>query len=300
MKRSLAASAASRAMKSISLYLNLPRATPPNAITPFMSPARASRSCVAFCACLHLYSALPHRPISRLWARSAVRFPSFATPPRSLKPSTWWRTTAAGTRLSNNSPVSAEPCAEVTSRRADASVVREQGIVGLRHLKRATATWKLEDGFDLLEPGLKRSFKRGTVALKTAQEHPSADNFHALRKRVKDRWYQVRVLEGIWPHPSLSPEKALGDLQEDLGDDHNLEVLRASIPADSAALLELVDILQKNLREKSLAAATALYNRKPREFVAELKSLWDEWRPPLPAPKTVKSAGSATRTAAIA
>jgi len=190
--------------------------------------------------------------------------------------------------------------AEVTSRRADASVVREQGIVGLRHLKRATATWKLEDGFDLLEPGLKRSFKRGTVALKTAQEHPSADNFHALRKRVKDRWYQVRVLEGIWPHPSLSPEKALGDLQEDLGDDHNLEVLRASIPADSAALLELVDILQKNLREKSLAAATALYNRKPREFVAELKSLWDEWRPPLPAPKTVKSAGSATRTAAIA
>jgi len=192
--------------------------------------------------------------------------------------------------------------AEVTSRRADARIVLEQGIIGLRHLKRATATWKLEDGFALIEPGLKRSYRRGKDALKLVRGEPTAVNFHNLRKRVKDRWYQVRVLEGIWPHPAHSPEKALRDLQEDLGDDHNLEVLRAFIPADFAALLELVDSMHKDLREKSLAVAGSLYERKPREFVDELQLLWDEWRPEaMPAPKRAKPATSRpVRAASVA
>jgi CHAD domain-containing protein len=194
--------------------------------------------------------------------------------------------------------------AEQTCERSDLRIVLEQGIVGLRHLKRGTATWKFGEGFAVIEPGLEKTFRRGRRALKLVREAPAAESFHDLRKRVKDRWYQVRILEGLWPHPAQSPEKPLRDLQEDLGDDHNLEVLRASVPADSSALLEMVDAMQKGLRQRSLAAALLLYDRKPRDFMLELKSLWAEWHPApsseLPSPKRAKAATSAPSRASSA
>jgi len=186
----------------------------------------------------------------------------------------------------------------------DLRSVLDQGIIGLRQLKRGVVSWKLGDGFDAIAPGLKKSFRRGRNALKLARAEQTAENFHNLRKRVKDRWYQARILEGLWPNPSQSPERALRDLQEDLGDDHNLEVLRATVPAESVALREFVDTLQKHLREKSLGAAAPLYECKPREFVESLQALWNEWQPAArsaqPSPRGVKSATAKTRAAAIA
>jgi CHAD domain-containing protein len=190
--------------------------------------------------------------------------------------------------------------AEKTCQRSDLRIVLEQGIVGLRHLKRSTATWKLNDGFEVIEPGLRKSFRRGRKALKLACEKPTAENFHDLRKRVKDRWYQVRILEGLWPTPGQSPEKILRDLQEDLGDDHNLDVLRALIPAESVALREMVETMQTGLRQKAIAVATAIYHCKPRDYAQELKHFWEGWYPPMPAPKRMKSAGAKSdRPAAV-
>ena len=187
--------------------------------------------------------------------------------------------------------------AERTCDTAELRAALDHGIAGQRHLKRSATSWKLTDGFDLVAPGLEKSFRRGKKALKLARTEQTAVNFHDLRRRVKDRWYQTRILEGLWAHPAHAPERALRDLQEDLGDDHNLEVLRAYIPAQSAGLVELVDTLQRHLREKSLAAAALLYDRKAAESVQDLRTLWSEWRP---AKVPVKSATAKSRTAAIA
>lgn len=179
-----------------------------------------------------------------------------------------------------------------TGEHSDVRIVCEQGIIQLRHLKRGLAAWKFEDSFAAIAPGLERSFKRGRKALNLASEEPSPDAFHKLRKRVKDRWYQVRILESLWTSQTHSPETALRELQEDLGDDHNLYVLRTFIPVDSDALLRLLDRTQRKLRGKSLAAAAVLYAEKPGHVTAQLKMLWDEWRP---EPKSANS--SRTRDA---
>jgi CHAD domain-containing protein len=165
-----------------------------------------------------------------------------------------------------------------TVERTDVRIVCEQAIIQLRHVKRSLAAWTFEDGFDAIGPGLKRSLRRGKKALQLATEEPSPDAFHKLRKRVKDRWYQVRILESLWHPPTPSPEKALKELQEDLGDDHNLYVLRSFVPQDAAALLRLLDRTQGKLRRKSLQAAAALYAHRPGQTVEELRALWDEWR----------------------
>jgi CHAD domain-containing protein len=179
--------------------------------------------------------------------------------------------------------------AKETAEKAEVDGTLRHGITSLRQLKRSAANWKLEDSFDVIAPGLKKSYRRGRAAFAEARDAGTAETFHDLRKRVKDRWYQVRILEGIWSHPAHAPEKALRDLQEDLGDDHNLEELRAFIHADSAALLELVELTQKDFRRKALTAAKDLYNRKPREVVEELKSLWEEWLSPSQRAKSAAS-----------
>lgn len=184
-----------------------------------------------------------------------------------------------------------------TIERSDIQIIMESAIMGLRAVKRHLATWRMEDNFDAIAPGLRKSYGRGRKALKRVRDESTPENFHTLRKRVKDRWYQVRILEGVWPHPNKSPEKALGNLQEDLGDDHNLEVLRGHVPADADALREALDSTQADLREKCLAAAGEFYERKPDAYVEELKSLWDEWRP---APKSVKSSQVPSRRAVSA
>jgi CHAD domain-containing protein len=177
-----------------------------------------------------------------------------------------------------------------TVERSEVRIVCEQGIIQLRHLKRGLAAWKFEDNFDAIAPGLKRSLKRGRKALRMAAEEPTPDAFHKLRKRVKDRWYQVRILENLWSPSNPSPEAALKELQEDLGDDRNLYVLRTFIPVDSDVLLRLLDRTQRKLRQKSLDAASVLYGQKPGETAASLATLWNEWRPPArPQPKSAKS-----------
>ncbi len=166
-----------------------------------------------------------------------------------------------------------------TIQHSDLQVILEAAIIGLRQVKRHIAAWRMEDSFDAIAPGLRKSYRRGRKALKLARAEGTAENFHSLRKRVKDRWYQVRILEGVWPHPGRSCEKELRDLQEDLGDDHNLDVLRAFIPAESGALLELLEATQRHLREKSLGAAADIYEGSPDAYTQDLQSLWEGWRP---------------------
>ena len=76
---------------------------------------------------------------------------------------------------------------------------------------------------------MERTFRAGRAALENVRENPTADNFHDLRKRVKDHWYHIRLLEGLWTDVMQAHEKSLKDLETWLGDDHNLAVLRERI-----------------------------------------------------------------------
>lgn len=165
--------------------------------------------------------------------------------------------------------------ARETSVRSDARAACEHAIVGLRRFRRSIGTWCAADSFDAIATGLERSYRRGRRALRMALVEPTGEHLHDLRKRVKDRWYQSRILEGLWT--DSNPEPALRDLQEDLGDHNNLEVLRASITDEFPALREVVDSARRELRDRSLVSAAELYGGKPSEFVAELASLWESW-----------------------
>jgi CHAD domain-containing protein len=148
----------------------------------------------------------------------------------------------------------------------------------LRQIGENAAAWPLKtNGFEAIEPGLKQTYKRGRRALARARKDPRPENYHELRKRVKDLWYHIRLIGVEKDH-----EKSLKDLETWLGNDHNLVLLKAGITASPASygsakdtdlILSLIDRYQKKLRGDALDSGTSLYKEKPREYINRIKQL---------------------------
>jgi CHAD domain-containing protein len=168
-----------------------------------------------------------------------------------------------------------------------ADVIRNAGAA-LKKTHQHAKTWKFpRDGYDALAEGLRTNYRAGREALARVGKTPTGDNFHELRKRVKDHGYHVRLLEGLWSDVMEAREKSLKDLETWLGDDHNLVVLRERITAapasfgkqeDVAMMMQLIEEYQAELRAKALPLAERIYQEKPSEFTGNLRQLWNTWK----------------------
>ncbi len=158
----------------------------------------------------------------------------------------------------------------------------------LKQAAKRVNKWPLRrDGFTAIAPGLGKTFRRGRKALDTAREDPEPANYHEWRKRVKDHWYHIRLLEDAWTDVLPAYEKSLKDLETWLGDDHNLVVLRDQLVAwgDAAGdakqigkVLDGIDRRQKELRDSAVSLGERIYAVKPREFTRETRNLWKAWQ----------------------
>jgi CHAD domain-containing protein len=170
----------------------------------------------------------------------------------------------------------------------DTGPVVKAAAEALRRTSKRLAKWHLKsEGFAAIGPGLEETYRAGRRALAAARKDGNAEKLHQLRKRVKDHWYHVRLLEGLWAEMMDAYEKSLRDLETWLGDDHNLTVLRDKIAAepafygnerDVALAFDLISRYQKELREKALPLAERIYEEKPREFMHRMKRLWNIWQ----------------------
>jgi CHAD domain-containing protein len=158
----------------------------------------------------------------------------------------------------------------------------------LRAASKRVKAWPLQtDGFPAIAPGLRLTFRRGRKALARVQNCPRPENYHEWRKRAKDHWYHVRLLEDLWTDIMQAYEKTLNDVQSWLGDDHNLVLLREQIVAepdsygsdkDIDLLLKVAAKYQKELRDGARSVGKRVYyEEKPRQFVQRMRQLWDEW-----------------------
>jgi CHAD domain-containing protein len=174
-----------------------------------------------------------------------------------------------------------------SAREEDTGPVVKAAAEALRKTSKRVEKWPLKsNGFAAIAPGLEGTYRAGRRALGAARKQGSAEEFHRLRKRVKDHWYHVRLVEGLWTEVMEAYEKSLKDLETRLGEDHNLTVLRDKIVAepgfygtqrDVSLTFELIARYQKELREKALPLAERIYEEKPREFTRRMKRLWNIW-----------------------
>ena len=154
--------------------------------------------------------------------------------------------------------------------------------------RRGVRRWKPQHtGFHALEPGLASAFRRARRALARAEQRPSDESFHTWRRRVKTHWYQMRLLEKIDPRSMKTYARRLKRLEQLLGDDHNLTVLKSWLgevgdlrahPDRRQLLGVLIDRLQSQLRLRARSVGKAIYASRPRTFARRLERGWSRWR----------------------
>jgi CHAD domain-containing protein len=147
------------------------------------------------------------------------------------------------------------------------------------------AAWPLRtESWKLVGPGVERSYRRGREAMRRAAEDRSGDSLHEWRKRAKDLWYHLRILEGALPAPLAGSVERADALADTLGDHHDLAVLRADLldralpPAARPVLVAAIEQRQEELAAAAFEQGETLYAQRPKAFRRGLRRGWKNWR----------------------
>jgi CHAD domain-containing protein len=148
-------------------------------------------------------------------------------------------------------------------------------------------SWPLhQDGFPALKKDFQKVYKDGRNALDKIGSHARPDDYHQLRKRVKDHWYQVRLLEKLWSDVLRGYGKSLKELETHLGDDHNLALLQQVITqspkvygtdSEVERVLKAIEKSQKDLRDQAISTARRVYAEPPSRIADRIENLWKLW-----------------------
>ena len=130
---------------------------------------------------------------------------------------------------------------------------QKEAIPQLENVKARLMAWTL-DGLTWKQicNAVCKIYRRGQRALAKVIDDPEPEDFHAWRKRVKDVWYELRILQPL--NRTVLEEMAhdaevLGEL---LGSEHDLNFLWARLEKESAdeALADELAQLQKMITKR--------------------------------------------------
>lgn len=175
--------------------------------------------------------------------------------------------------------------AEWRACRRDGSI-RRAAAVAADHLEWGLGRiddWPLPSGeeqaAELVAAGLERTYRRGRNCLVLVEEDAGDERLHDWRKRAKDLWYQLALIERHGPPVTGELADAAHDLSTLLGDDHDLAVLRAEVLAraecfswqgEQRRLLELIGQRRDQLQGAAITAGRPIYAEEPEAFVGHI------------------------------
>lgn len=150
--------------------------------------------------------------------------------------------------------------------------------------KRATV-WDIRaDGFDALQPGLKRSYRKlrqnFSEAIRTGEE----ETIHDWRKSAKSHWHHTLLLARICPDAMDGHARMASRLSESLGDWRDSGLLVAALKAlpddrlDKDTLKRLLRAAardQKRLLKKAERISCLLTAEKPAALTARWAAYWE-------------------------
>jgi CHAD domain-containing protein len=165
----------------------------------------------------------------------------------------------------------------------------QAAIETLTAARERIAYWPLQaDGFDAFEGGVRRIYRRGRRGLRAAQELPTPEHMHDWRKRVKDLWYHVTLLQDAWAPVLGALADEAHELSERLGDEHDVSVLRDWAHEQASGLNggdpllrgfdAIVEDRRRELQVEAFAYGARIYADSPRVFADKLDGWWEAAR----------------------
>ena len=130
---------------------------------------------------------------------------------------------------------------------------QKQAIPQLERVEARLLKWPLENlTWKQICSAVEKIYKRGQRGLAKTIGDPDPENFHAWRKRVKDVWYQLRILQPlnrVVLEEMAHDAEVLGEL---LGREHDFDFLLTRLEKESGdeTLRDEVAQLQKVIRKR--------------------------------------------------
>jgi CHAD domain-containing protein len=163
---------------------------------------------------------------------------------------------------------------------------QKQAIPMLEGVEERLSKWSL-DGLTWKQicGAVEKIYKRGQRGLAKTIKKPVPENFHSWRKRVKDLWYQLRILQPL--NRVVLDEMAhdadvLGEL---LGREHDFDFLMARLDKESgddalrdelARLRKLIHKRGRRLCRNALELGRRFYAEPPKAFAKRISIFIDK------------------------
>ncbi len=176
---------------------------------------------------------------------------------------------------------------EVHDEALNTSDLLEQSANTVFEALESTEDWPFrKEAWAALAPGLRWIYKEGRRAARAAKKNPTDEALHDWRKRVKDYWHALEVLQPLrpdWLETQANKTHHLADL---LGDDHDLAVLRAFLESPAEAqelqnrqalddLFSRIDNRRSKLREEAFDLGRQLYQDRSSVTLKRFKTFWN-------------------------
>jgi CHAD domain-containing protein len=157
----------------------------------------------------------------------------------------------------------------------------------LEETKRDLERLRLAGEWEVIEAGLRDVYRQSRKRMNTALQAGDDEAFHRWRIRVKNLYYELQMLEPIWPKRLDKMTSRLAKLQHKIGLDHDIAVLKDLLrkTPDAFGGTETVERLihrlendSQKLRHAVEPLGEAIFYKKPRRFVRKLGRHWTNWR----------------------
>jgi CHAD domain-containing protein len=151
----------------------------------------------------------------------------------------------------------------------------------LHRLRISRHEWKA------IGPGVRKVYRQCRKRMKRALARGDDDAYYKWRIRIKSLYYELQMLQSVWPARLSKMVSGLNKLQDQIGADHDLVVLKRSLVLSPdrfggsesvERVLRSVNDRRKKLRRKTDPLGKSIFDQTPRSFVRELAQHWNNWR----------------------
>ena len=141
---------------------------------------------------------------------------------------------------------------------------------------------------EVIKAGIQRVYKQGRRRMKAAMRTGEDSAYHRWRIRAKQLYYELQFLEPIWPKRLHRMISRLSKLQDRLGLDHDLTVLRVELTKKPEAfggkeavrrIVSCLDRQSRKLRRAAEPLGRKIWRAKPGRFSRRLAEHWCKRNP---------------------
>ena len=136
---------------------------------------------------------------------------------------------------------------------------------------------------EIIKSGIRKVYQQGRRRMKVATQTGQENAYHRWRIRAKNLYYELQFLEPVWPKPLRRMVSRLSKLQDRLGLDHDLTVLRAELKKTPEAfggdeaverIISCLDQQTLKLRRAAEPLGRKIWRQKPNRFSRRLRRHW--------------------------